>query len=109
MRRVHGSLTSALQRAHTERQRGKRALYAGTLRQHRRPHLKLVPLCMTADLKAWIWTRIVVILDDARNNFTLNHGLLQTAPPCDTLRTDTGILPHRTVIHLLTDFSATAV
>lgn len=34
-------------------------------------------------------------------NFTLNHSLLQTAPPCDTLRTDTGFL--------LTDFSATAV
>lgn len=42
-------------------------------------------------------------------NFTVNHGLLQTAPPCDTLRTDTGFLAHRTVVHLLTDFRATAV
>lgn len=41
-------------------------------------------------------------------NFILNHGLLQTAPPCDTLRTDTGFLPYHTVVHLLTDFSATA-
>jgi len=81
-RERHVSVKSALQRAHTERQRGKRAPYAGSSRLASETRQ-----IMDSDAGCchFGWGLC---------NFTSNHGLLLTAPPCDTLRTDTGFLPY---------------